>query len=607
MRRYSSWAAALGLLLALVGVLPAQEIVLPAQEIQLQVQRSDHFPHVLRPGQSPEGFGNIARLQAALAEQKAGEARTAKTITLAPQINASHGGIFGLLAAACEAADEASGQTCGLKTCNEKACSEEACCEEACGDEKCCDETCSEEKCCDETCEAIDVELTDCATPECPAGHCADHGCAASCPSACSLHKCPTATTTISLPAGLEALLGPSSAKPRATIRATVRATARISDGAAQSVCQTKSCARITSANASCCCKDGEDCGCQSDTAAVPAPPEDVVEDKTWQLFQAAEHLEAAGLTVHAKEIREHAQRERQASREALLNSKRAELAKLQAEIDALARSLATPPQVMVNVTVLEMPIAKLRSLGLDIGAMVRHAQDDAVLGAEAKANTDHAVTVGVFDQDCDLLELVATLEKCKLAKRIAEPSLMTMSGRPATVLLGGEFPTVVPEYPTAWTADGRPKSKVEYCEFGTRVNICPVVIGDNELQLQISPRVSELTKVKSSPDSEQVVNNLRIRFDAQSTALMKPGQTLVLLAMPAKDQSDEPGMILLATPSLVKAGEMGQVAPAAYTPYTATLPINHPTPDSAPFFPGSVQYFEAPPAPTTETTEAAK
>ena len=592
MQRYSSWAAALLLLLALVGALPAEETRYP-------VESSSGSYGVASPIQSLEGFGNIARLQAALAEQKAADGETSRKIIITPQVKTSTG-LFGLFAAACEATDECAGETCSAAIC-----SDETCCTKEC----CADGVCDEENCCASAkCQATTAALATCATTDCPASHCAAHGCAASCatagegqscPSACTLHECPQVTArAVALPVRLSALLGTAAGRFTST-----------TDESSKSICQTKSCARLASATASCCCKDGEECGCQSDSAAVPEPPTNAAADKTWQLFQAAEHLEAAGLTVHAREIRAHAERAQRAHKEAALTAKIAELTKLQAEIEALSKSLAGPPQVMVQVTVLEMHADKLKAFGFDLDALVRKSESESLIGAEAKANTDHTLTVGVFDDGCEVLQVVETLEKCNLLKRIAEPSLMTMSGRPATVLLGGEFPTLIPQFPIALAEDGNPKTKLTYCEFGTRVNVCPVVIGDNELQLQLSPRVTELTKIKSSPDSEQVVNQLRIRFDANSTALMKPGQTLLMLAMPAEGKSDESAVILLATPSLVKKGEADYVAPAAYTPYTATLPTPYPQASTLPLLPNvssdSVRYFEA--APGTETTEALK
>jgi hypothetical protein len=483
----------------------------------------------------PGGFGYIARLHAALTEQKAGEcsaeACAEKSCSTLTEIIAKAGGIV------CGTAECAGGKCVAWKAAS-KAC-------------------------------AAECEGSKCDAKECAAEHCATHGCAATCdaeqcPAACALHKCcEDKTAEVQTPI-FEFFLGTTG------------------EGG-KSICQTKSCARLASAGADCCCKDGGDCGCQSDAASVTQAFADPAAEKAWRLFQAAEHLEAAGLTVHAREVRAHAEREQRAQKEALLSSKLAALARLQAEIDALTKSLASPPQVLVEMTVLETPVSKLQSLGLDLEAMVKKNATPPAPCDAALAATGHDIAVGVVNADSDVLHLIETLEKCKLAKVVARPRMVTMSGQTASFASGGEFPTILPQA----TGDGY-TAAIEYCEFGTRVNICPTVVGDDELHLEISSRVTELEKSKLGAGDESQVNSLRVRLDAKSTASMKPGQTLIIVASPQQGAgADEPSVLVLAKASLAKGAEAGKVAPASYVPETATLPTIIPPPATGSYVPG--------------------
>ncbi len=70
------------------------------------------------------------------------------------------------------------------------------------------------------------------------------------------------------------------------------------------------------------------------------------------------------------------------------------------------------------------------------------------------------------------------------LAKVLAEPTLVTTSGRPASLLSGGEFPILVP--------GGVGTVSVQFREFGVRMEAIPTVLGNGRLRLDIAPEVSE-------------------------------------------------------------------------------------------------------------------
>lgn len=70
------------------------------------------------------------------------------------------------------------------------------------------------------------------------------------------------------------------------------------------------------------------------------------------------------------------------------------------------------------------------------------------------------------------------------LAKVLAEPTLVTTSGRPASLLSGGEFPILVP--------GGVGTVSIQFREFGVRMEAIPTVLGSGRLRLDIAPEVSE-------------------------------------------------------------------------------------------------------------------
>ena len=61
----------------------------------------------------------------------------------------------------------------------------------------------------------------------------------------------------------------------------------------------------------------------------------------------------------------------------------------------------------------------------------------------------------------------------------------MTLSGRPASFLVGGEQAVPVPA--------GLGQVGVQFEEFGTRLNFLPIVLGNGKIHLEVEPEVSDL------------------------------------------------------------------------------------------------------------------
>jgi len=69
------------------------------------------------------------------------------------------------------------------------------------------------------------------------------------------------------------------------------------------------------------------------------------------------------------------------------------------------------------------------------------------------------------------------------LAKILAEPRIVTLSGQSAKILSGGETPVL--------TTSGQGSPTIEYKPFGTEVNFTPVVLENGRIQLQVVAQLS--------------------------------------------------------------------------------------------------------------------
>ena len=83
----------------------------------------------------------------------------------------------------------------------------------------------------------------------------------------------------------------------------------------------------------------------------------------------------------------------------------------------------------------------------------------------------------------------IQALRQNNLLRVLAEPNLVAMSGQEASFLAGGEFPIPVPQT----GAGGGSTITIEYREFGVRLNMVPLVLGDGRIRLKLTPEVSDL------------------------------------------------------------------------------------------------------------------
>jgi pilus assembly protein CpaC len=115
-------------------------------------------------------------------------------------------------------------------------------------------------------------------------------------------------------------------------------------------------------------------------------------------------------------------------------------------------------------------------------------------------------------------------LETNGLARTLAEPRLVTMSGQEASFLAGGEFPIPVPQDLGQVT--------IEYKEFGVALRFTPVVLSDGRIGLRVAPSVSEIASTSVIPAGIQganfIVPNLTTR-KLETTVELYDGQTIAL------------------------------------------------------------------------------
>jgi pilus assembly protein CpaC len=99
-------------------------------------------------------------------------------------------------------------------------------------------------------------------------------------------------------------------------------------------------------------------------------------------------------------------------------------------------------------------------------------------------------LNIFIFRPDINLAATIEALQQQNVLEILAEPNLMTESGKDASFLAGGEFP-----FPILQSTGGTGYAgiTIQFKEFGVRLNFTPTLTPDGLIHLKVKPEVSSL------------------------------------------------------------------------------------------------------------------
>jgi pilus assembly protein CpaC len=193
--------------------------------------------------------------------------------------------------------------------------------------------------------------------------------------------------------------------------------------------------------------------------------------------------------------------------------------------------------QILLHVKVAEVSRSKMRNLGFDFAAVgsggfvassISSILSPATLaGTSMPAASGDTVRFGVVDGNTAFFGFLDALRQDDLLKILADPTLTTVSGRPAQFKVGGEIP-----YPANATLNG---VSISYKDTGITVDFVPIVLGNGNIRLEVRPIERELDETRSflvAPGVEAPAFTLR---QVDTGAEMRPGQTLAIAGLVQK------------------------------------------------------------------------
>jgi pilus assembly protein CpaC len=122
-------------------------------------------------------------------------------------------------------------------------------------------------------------------------------------------------------------------------------------------------------------------------------------------------------------------------------------------------------------------------------------------------------------------------LEEKGLARSLAEPNLVALSGDTASFLAGGEFPVPVP--------NGQNGISIMYKTYGVGLAFTPTVLGEKQINLKIEPEVSQLDSSHPVQVAGISVPPLIVRR-ASTTIELRDGQSFVIGGLLQNDSTTQ-------------------------------------------------------------------
>lgn len=142
---------------------------------------------------------------------------------------------------------------------------------------------------------------------------------------------------------------------------------------------------------------------------------------------------------------------------------------------------ISTSGMVQVEVKVVEVSREVMKDIGLDTSAM----HGSRWTGSTSLLPRALSGGLNLMYRSRDFNATLNLLEQNGLARVLAEPTLVAMSGHSASFLSGGEIPIPV--------SGGLGTTTVEYKPFGIGLTVSPTVLSPERIALKVAPEASEL------------------------------------------------------------------------------------------------------------------
>lgn len=200
--------------------------------------------------------------------------------------------------------------------------------------------------------------------------------------------------------------------------------------------------------------------------------------------------------------------------------------------------SIDAPQQVMLEVRFLEANKEAAKEIGISwnilankfIGATLLANPSTSISNIEGIANglvsgklPFGTAVASILNKGTSVDLMIQALENRNVARRLAEPNLVALSGDKASFLAGGEFPfSVIGPNQTVGT---------QFRKYGISLQFTPTVLDNNLINLKIEPEVSELGPSLVELADGVKVPSLLVRR-VKTTVELRDGQSFAIAGL---------------------------------------------------------------------------
>lgn len=148
--------------------------------------------------------------------------------------------------------------------------------------------------------------------------------------------------------------------------------------------------------------------------------------------------------------------------------------------------------------------------------------------GATSAIGLNNLLNIFIFRPDIDFAATIQALETNNILQILAEPNLMTESGKEASFLAGGEFPFPILQ---GNSGGGFAGITIQFKEFGVRLNFTPTLTPDGLIHLKVKPEVSSLDFTNALTIQGFLIPALATNR-AESDVVLRDGQSFAMAGL---------------------------------------------------------------------------
>lgn len=189
--------------------------------------------------------------------------------------------------------------------------------------------------------------------------------------------------------------------------------------------------------------------------------------------------------------------------------------------------SVAAPQQVLLEVRFAEVTRGVAKQLGIS-NANWSSSGSTGSIGAPPDLTSNPFQGTVAIGARPDIGFQIDALERQGMARTLAQPNLIALSGQTANFLAGGEFPVPAAALPAA---GGVPFVQIEFKPFGVSLAFTPTVLADGVINLVVAPEVSQLDRESSIQLSGFTIPGLRVRR-ARTSLELRDGQSFAMAGL---------------------------------------------------------------------------